>query len=61
MERCSARGRSLRIRTPVHTDRSLNVLDFLRGGWILNFTSFFVKKCCEGMLKMPSMRHNVEP
>ena len=31
MERCSARGRSLRIRTPVHTDRFLNVLDFLRG------------------------------
>ena len=49
MERCSARSRSLRIRTPVHTDRSLNVLDFLRGGWILNRNSFLVKKCCEGI------------
>jgi len=29
----------------------LEFFDFLRGGWILNLISFFVKKCCEGIVE----------
>jgi hypothetical protein len=51
MERCSARGRSLRIRTPVHTDRFLKCLGFLARRLDPESYQLLCQKCCEWIVE----------
>jgi hypothetical protein len=54
-----ARPESPNKNASAHGPFHMHVLDFLRGGWILNRTSFFIKKCCEGIVE--DAKHAAQP